>query len=84
MQTEKMWVRSMDWEDSLKEGMTTRPCICAWRIPWTGSLVGYSPQRRKEMGHDSSDLACAHPGNREEKVRGKKIHPGQPPRGQRR
>ena len=35
------------------------------------SLVGYSPQCCNKLGHDSNDLACAHPDNREEKVRGK-------------
>ena len=27
------WVRSLDWEDSLKEGMATHSSILAWRIP---------------------------------------------------
>ena len=28
------WVRSLDWEDPLEEGMATHPRILAWRIPW--------------------------------------------------
>ena len=27
------WVRSLDWEDPLEEGMATQPSIPAWRIP---------------------------------------------------
>ena len=27
------WVRSLDWEDLLEEGMATDPSILAWRIP---------------------------------------------------
>ena len=38
------------WEDPLEEGMTTQSSILAWRIPWTRSLVGYSP-----WGHKDSD-----------------------------
>ena len=35
-------VQSLGWEDPLKEGMITHSSILAWRIPWMGSLVGYS------------------------------------------
>ena len=27
------WVRSLDWEDSLEEGMATHSSILAWRTP---------------------------------------------------
>ena len=27
------WVQSLDWEDSLEEGMATHSSILAWRIP---------------------------------------------------
>ena len=27
------WVRSLDWEDPLEEGMATYSSILAWRIP---------------------------------------------------
>src|SRR5574337_230804 len=27
------WVRSLDWEDPLEEGMATQSSILAWRIP---------------------------------------------------
>ena len=29
------WVRSLDWEDLLEEGMATHSSILAWRIPMT-------------------------------------------------
>ena len=29
------WVRSLDWEDPLEEGMATHSSILTWRIPWT-------------------------------------------------
>ena len=35
-------------EDTLQEGMATHFSILAWRIPWTRSLVGYSPWDHKE------------------------------------
>ena len=46
-----MWetrVQSLGREDPLEKGMATRSSILAWRIPWTGSLVGYSPWGHKE------------------------------------
>ena len=33
--TWQTWVRSLDWEDLLEEGMATHSSILAWRIPWT-------------------------------------------------
>ena len=32
---QETWVRSLDWEDPLEEGMATHSSILAWRIPWT-------------------------------------------------
>ena len=29
------WVRSLDWEDPLEEGIATHSSMLAWRIPWT-------------------------------------------------
>ena len=37
------------WKDSLEEGIATHSSILAWRIPWTGSLVGYSPRGHTEL-----------------------------------
>ena len=32
---QETWVRSLGWEDPLKEGMATHFNILAWRIPMT-------------------------------------------------
>ena len=42
------WIPSLGWEDPLEKGMATHSIILAWRIPWTESLVGYSPWGLKE------------------------------------
>ena len=45
------WIRSLGWEDSLKEGMATRSSILAWRIPWTedpGGLQSIGSQRVRQ------------------------------------
>ena len=34
-ETQDMWIRSLDLEDPLEEGMATHSSILAWRIPWT-------------------------------------------------
>ena len=47
-----MWVRFLDWEDPLEEGMATHSSILVWRIPWTekaSRLQSSGPQR---VGHD--------------------------------
>ena len=37
---QEIQVRSLGWEDPLKEGMATYSSILAWRIPWTGEPGG--------------------------------------------
>ena len=37
------------WEDPLEKKMATHSSTLAWKIPWTRSLVGYSPWGRKEL-----------------------------------
>ena len=32
---QEIWVQSLDWEDPLKEEMTTHSSILAWKITWT-------------------------------------------------
>ena len=32
--------RSLDWEDTLEEGMATDSSFLAWRIPWTEEARG--------------------------------------------
>ena len=43
------WVPSLSWEDPLEKGMATHSSISAWRIPWIGEPVGYSPWGCKEL-----------------------------------
>ena len=31
---QETWVRSLGWEDPLKNGKATHSSILAWRIPW--------------------------------------------------
>ena len=46
---QETWVQSLSHEDSLEKGMAAHSSIFAWKISWTGSLVGYSPRGRKEL-----------------------------------
>ena len=39
---------SVDQKDPLEKGMATHSSSLAWDIPWTESLVGYSPWGHKE------------------------------------
>ena len=48
---QESWVQSLGQEGPLKKGMATHSSILAWRIPWTESLVGYTP-----WGHKESDM----------------------------
>ena len=43
-------VQSLDWEDSLEEGMAAHSSILAWRSPWTedpGRLLSMGSERVK-------------------------------------
>ena len=54
---QRMWVRSLAWEDPLEEEMATHSSILAWRIPWTeepGGLQSMGSQRMRQDG------ACRH------------------------
>ena len=46
-ETQETWVRSLDWEDSLEEGMATHSSILARRIPWTEE-----PDGLQRVGHN--------------------------------
>ena len=50
-ESQETWVRSLDREDPLEEGLAIHSSILAQRILWTGSLAGYSPWRWK-VRHD--------------------------------
>ena len=46
---QETWVRSLGWEEPLKEGMTTPFSILAWRIPmdrgaWRATPLGSQSQ----------------------------------------
>ena len=52
--TATMWetqVPSLGREDPLEKEMATHSSTPTWKIPWTGSLVGYIP-----WGHKESDM----------------------------
>ena len=40
---QETWVQSLGQEDPLEKGIGTHSSFLAWRIQWTGSLVGCSP-----------------------------------------
>ena len=42
-ETQETWVRSLDWEDPLEEGMATHSSILAGDSHGQRSLGGYSP-----------------------------------------
>ena len=46
------WVRSLGWEDALKEGMATHFSILALRIPWTEEPGRLQSMRSQRIGHD--------------------------------
>ena len=45
-------VRSLGWEDPLKEEMATHSSILAREVHGQRSLVGYGPWSCKRVGHD--------------------------------
>ena len=49
---QEMQFRTLDQEDSLKEGMGTHSSILAWRIPWTEEPGGLPFMRSQRVGQD--------------------------------
>jgi len=49
---QETWVRSLGWEDPLKEGMATHASILAWRIKWAEELGGLWSRGSQRVGHD--------------------------------
>ena len=41
--------KSWGQEDPLEKEMATHSSILAWKIPWTGNLVGYNPRSLKKV-----------------------------------
>ena len=48
LQCRRLQFQSLDGEDALEKGMAIHTSILAWRIPWTRSLAGNSPQDQEE------------------------------------
>ena len=57
---QETWVQSLGWEDPLEEGMASRSCIVAWRIPRTEERGGLQSMELQRVGHDWSNLARLH------------------------
>ena len=49
---QETWVRSLGWEDPLKEAMANHSSIFAWRIPWTEEPGGLQSMGSQTVGHD--------------------------------
>ena len=49
---QETWVRSLDWEDALEEGMETHSRILAWRIPMERGAWCGAAHRSQRVGHD--------------------------------
>ena len=49
---QETWVRSLDWEDPLQEGMATHSSILSWRIPmdrevWQATVHGVAKSQTR-------------------------------------
>ena len=49
---QEAWVRSLDQEDPLEEGIATHSSTLAWRIPRTEEPGGLQPRGWQKVGHD--------------------------------
>ena len=49
---QEMQVRSLGWEAPLEEETAAHSSILAWRIPWTGELVGLQSTWLQRVEHD--------------------------------
>ena len=47
----EMWVRFLDREDHLEEGIATYCSILAWRIPWTEEPGRVQSRGSQRIGH---------------------------------
>ena len=45
-------VRSLHWEDPLKNGKATHSSVFAWRIPWTDEPCGLQFMGSQRVEHD--------------------------------
>ena len=46
------WVRSLGWEDAVKNEMATHTTVLAWRIPCTEEPSGLQSTGSQRVGHD--------------------------------
>ena len=53
-------VQSLDWENTLEEGMEIHSSTLAWRNPWTEESGSYSPQGHKKSQTKCGNLAHTH------------------------
>ena len=49
---QETWVRSLDREDSLEEGMATHSGILAGKVPWTEEPGELQSRGSQTVGHD--------------------------------
>ena len=49
---QETWVRSLGYEEPLKEGMAMQSSILAWNIPWTKELDRLQTMRSQRLRHD--------------------------------
>ena len=56
----EMQVRSLNQKDPLEKGMATHSSMLAWSIPWTEETGRPQSVGSHRVGHDWSNLACAH------------------------
>ena len=49
---QESWVQLLGWEDPPEEGMATHSSILVGKIPWTESLLGFSPWSHKRVRHN--------------------------------
>ena len=49
---QETWVRSLGWEDPLKEGIAMLSSILAWRIPWIKEPGGLQSMESERVGQN--------------------------------
>ena len=49
--SQKIWVRSLGWEDALEKEMATHTSILAWEIPRTEEPGRLQSKRFQRVGH---------------------------------
>ena len=51
-ETQRVWVQSLGWEDSLEEEMAPHSSILAWEIPWTEEPSGLQSMGSQRVGQE--------------------------------